>query len=300
MKTGSARVSRLLLCSSLGLLGAALLACATTDAQALAKFRQGVSAVQTDSRRLFLEFNGFVRELQLDRAATLPNLKESDVAPGLDAESVGRWNAACEALSLYASSLESLTAPAGGAKVEESLRALGGRILQLAPAKGRDAARADALNGAIGHIGRLVVEAAARKRALQLAREADPSVRATLLLMADMIGGDATNGGLRTTLWSNWTLRADGLRVEFLEKGANKRKIAAAYAEALDGRGAGDAALGALHKALLDLADLHTAAAQGRAPEASEIAASLQREVAFATTLLEAAQKDQEKRGAPR
>ena len=286
-------------CLFLVLIGVGFLACVTTDIQSMAKFKQGLSAVQTDSQMIFLEFNKFVRELQLDRAVMLQNLKESDVAPGLDAESVGRWNAACEALSLYASALESLASPTGGANVEESLKALGERISVLSPPKGADAARAGALNQAIGHIGKLVVEAVAKKRALQLAREADSPVRATLLQMADMIGGDAAGGGLRTTLWSSWTLRADGFRLAFLEKGADKRKIATAYAETLDNRQAGDAALGALHKALLDLSDLHTAAAQGRIADASEIATFLQQEVAFAKTLLETARKGNEKGGTP-
>jgi hypothetical protein len=57
-----------------------LLACATTDPQSLTKFKQGLSVVQTNSQTIIIEFNRFVRELQLDRAATLPNLKESDVA----------------------------------------------------------------------------------------------------------------------------------------------------------------------------------------------------------------------------
>ena len=50
--------------------------CATTDTQSVTKFKQGLSAVQTDSQTILLEFNRFIRDLQLDRAATLSNLKE--------------------------------------------------------------------------------------------------------------------------------------------------------------------------------------------------------------------------------
>lgn len=226
MRTNFENKRGIKLCLFMILIAATFLSCTTTNVQSLTKFNQGLAAVQTDSQKIFLEFNNFVRELELDRAATLQNLNESDVAPGLDAESVGRWNAACEALSLYAAALESLATPTGGTKVEESLEALGERISVLSPPKGAEAAKAGALNQAIGHIGKLVVDAVAKRRALELAREADPSVRTTLLQMADMIGGDITGGGLRATLWSNWTLKADGFRQAFLEKGADKRKVA--------------------------------------------------------------------------
>jgi hypothetical protein len=271
--------------------------CATVDPQSLTKFKQGLSVVRTDSQTILIEFNRFVRELQLDRAATLPNLKESDVAPGLDAESMGRWNAALEALSLYATALESLAAPASAAKVEASLKSLGDRILALDPGKDLAGPGAKEVTQAIGHIGKLIVEGAAKKKALEIALEADPSVRAVLGQMAAMIGADPAGGGLRTTMWSNWTTRAAGFQVAFLERGANKRKIAAAYAESIEGRQATDAALGALRKALLDLADLHTAAAQGRSADASEIIAFLRQEVAFATKLLESAQGAKAKGG---
>jgi hypothetical protein len=271
--------------------------CATVDPQSLTRFKQGLSVVRTESQAILLEFNRFVRDLQLDRAATLPNLKESDVAPGLDAESMGRWNAALEALSLYASALEALAAPAGAARVEASLKSLGDRIVALNLGKDLAGPGAKEISQAIGHIGKLIVETAAKRKALEIALEADPSVRAVLVQMAGMIGGDQAGGGLRTTMWSNWSTRAARLQEDFLEKGANKRKIAAAYAEAVEGRQATDAALGALRKALLDLADLHTAVARGRSADASEIIAFLRQEVAFARKLLESAQSAKPKGG---
>lgn len=275
-----------------------LLACATTDPQSLTKFKQGLSVVQTNSQTIIIEFNRFVRELQLDRAATLPNLKESDVAPGLDEESVGRWNAAVEALSLYASSLETLTAPTGVAKVEKSLKSLGDRIIAINPPKDPTSFKTGELNQAISHIGKLIVGAAANKKALEIAREADPSVRAVLMQMADMIGDAQTTAGLRATMYSNWTTRADQFRASFLQPNANKRQVAAMYAEALEGRQTCDASLSALRKALLDLADLHTAIAQGRSADASEIVAILQQEVASAKQLLESARTSKTKGGA--
>lgn len=70
------------------------------------------------------------------------------------------------------------------------------------------------------------------------------------------------------------------------------------YAEALEGRQTCDASLSALRKALLDLADLHTAIAQGRSADASEIVAILQQEVASAKQLLESARTSKTKGGA--
>ena len=271
--------------------------CATADPQSVTKFKQGLSAVQTDSQTILLEFNRFIRDLQLDRAATLSKLEESDVAPGLDAESLGRWNAAVEAMSLYASALETLAAPTGVAQVEESLTSLGDRIMALSPPKDSASPKKDELNLAIGHIGKLVVEATAKRKALEIAREVDSSVRAVLLQMADMIGSGQTTGGLRTTMWSNWTMRADQFRGSFLKPGADKRQVAAMYASAIEGRQTSDVALSALRKALLDLADLHTAVAQGRSADASAIIAFLRQEVAYAKQLLESAQISKPKAG---
>jgi hypothetical protein len=276
-----------------------LWACATTNPQSVTKFKQGLSAVQTESQTVLLEFNRFVRDLQLDRAATLEKLKESDVAPGLDDESVGRWNAALEAMSLYSSALETLVAPAGAAKVEESLKSLGDRIITLKVSEDTPSSKGGEITQAISHIGRLIVEATAKRKALEIAREADPSVRAALLQMADMVGGDHTTGGLRTTMWSNWTTRATQHRTSFLQPGADKRQVAAKYAAALEGRQTSDVALGALRKALLDLADLHTAVSQGRSADASEIITFLRQEVAYAKQLLESAQASKSKGGTP-
>ena len=271
--------------------------CVATDPQSVTKFKQGLSAVQTESQTILLEFNRFIRDLQLDRAATLSNLKESDVTPGLDTDSLGRWNAAGEAMSLYASALETLAVPTGAAKVEESLKSLGDRIIALKPPKDPVGSKGEGLNQAISHIGKLIVEAAAKRKALEIAREVDPSVRAALLEMTDMIGSDQTAGGLRTTMWSNWTTRATQLQVSFLAKDANKRQVAAMYAEAVEGRQTSDVALSALRRALLDLADVHTAVAQGRSADASEIIAVLRQEVVYAKQLLESARTSKPKGG---
>jgi len=271
--------------------------CTTAPPESVAKFRQGLALVNTDSQRILLEFNSFVRDLQLDRAEKLKNLKESDLTPGLDAESVSRWNAAMEAMSLYASALATLAAPEGSTEVEESLKSLGARIVTLGPPKDAASSQEDELTQAVSHIGELIVGAAARRKALEVAREADPSVRAVLLQMANMIGSDQVTAGLRTTIWSNWTMRANEIRAEFLEPGANKRQVAAMYAMAIEGRQTSDVALSALRRALLDLADLHTAVAQGRSADASDIILSIHKEIVYAKQLLESARASESEGG---
>jgi hypothetical protein len=264
-------------------------ACTTTDPQSVTRFKQGISSVQTDSQAILLKFNSFVREAQLSRVADLPNLKESDVAPGLDAGSVASWNQALEALFLYASALEVLANPAEAAKVGESLKSLGARVIALSPPKDPNVPGSDELNKAVSHIGEYLVAATAQRKALTIARAVDPNVRIALAQMADMVGSGPMTGGLRTTLWSNWTTHADEIRRGFLTTN-DKRAVAVRYAEALEGRQTSDLALGALRKALLDLADLHTAVAQGRSADAAEIIGFLRQEVAFAKQLLDSAQ----------
>ena len=273
--------------------------CATADPQSISTFKQGLSAVQTESQTIFLEYNQFVREMQLDRVEKLTSLKESDLAPGLDASSLTRWNATLEAMSLYASSLETLASPAGGAQVEQSLQALGNRIIALSPPADPGESKKDELNLAVSHIGKRIVESKARRKAMELAQDVDPSVRSTCLHMADMIGSSHTTSGLRATMWSNWTTRADGIRIQFLDPGVDKRKIAMMYAAVLDDRLSSDAALAALRQALLNLADLHTAVSQGRSADATAIIALLRQEVAFARQLLESAKVIDTQGGTP-
>lgn len=263
--------------------------CSTVPPESVTKFKQGLALVNTDAQKILLEFNTFVRDLQLDRAETLNNLKESDVTPGLDAESMSRWNMAMEALSLYASALATLGDPGGAAEVEESLKSLGDRIVALSPPSDANRPGEEELTQAVSHIGGLIISAAARRKALEVARESDSSVRDVLLQMANMIGSDQATGGLRTTVWSNWTMRANQIRVDFLAPGANKRKVATMYATAIESRQTSDVVLSTLRRALLDLADLHTAIAQGRSADASEIILFIRQEISYAKQLLESA-----------
>lgn len=271
--------------------------CTTIDTKSNTQFGQGVAAVSSDSQALFLDVNSFARELQLDRAVGLESIKESDFTAALDAESVDRWNSALESLALYSSGLQLLSDSAGAAEVNKSIQALGDRIIALNSPATPGAGGADEASKALGHIGQLIVEAAAKKKALEIARDADPSVRATLLFMADMIGADHGSGGVRTTLWSNWTARIAQIRVEFVSAGGGKRQVAAKCAVAIEQRNISDLKLSALRKSLLELADLHTAIAQGRSADAAEMIAVLKREIDFAKSLAESAKPTKKEDG---
>ena len=48
-----------------------LYGCTTVPVQSISKFKEGLSAVQTDSRAILLEHNRFVRDLHLDWTTSL-------------------------------------------------------------------------------------------------------------------------------------------------------------------------------------------------------------------------------------
>ncbi|KAF0242050.1 MAG: hypothetical protein FD180_4137, partial [Planctomycetota bacterium] len=143
------------------------------------------------------------------------------------------------------------------------------------------------LTRALAHLGGLLTRGIAGAVARDVMQDADPHVRDVLTRMADMIGADPGAGGVRTTVYSNWTLLADETRKGFPEAAATrKRRIAGTWTEQLEAREAADAALAAIRQSLLDLADAHTAASQGRAVDAARMVAFLREEVAFASKLL--------------
>ncbi len=252
--------------------------CATTDIHSLNAFREGLLVFDSESRILFAEFNRIVRALQLDRAAGLSNISESDFTPGIAPQALRNWNMAVQTLTLYASSLEILASPSASVQVEKSLKTLGERIAAL---KEQNAGTESGHNGfshAISRIGMHVIHGSARTKALEIARNANPDVREILFYMSDMIGGP-DSGGLRMIMWSNQTTYADQYRAAFLEKNADKRDIASRYVTALERRESIDMALDALGKTLIALADLHTAASQGRHADSRAIIAGLRHEI---------------------
>jgi hypothetical protein len=268
----------------------AIAGCASVDRPALGGFRKGLSTVQVESAALLQDVNKLARRAQLERIETLAGmLKESDIAPALDADSRVRWNRALEALAAYAASIEVLSDPARGTETEKSVAELGNRINAMAA---EPSAKGDELSAAVGRLGRLVVTAWAQREALETMRSADAEVRAVLAQMAAMIGDGVESAGIRGTVWSNWTTLADEIRQGFLSaKPAEKKTIAGKYAEALDQRAASDAGLASVRKALLDLADAHSAISQGRDADASDTIAFLREQMAFSRALLKSAQK---------
>ena len=272
------------LCALFALLAAG---CAAPPRESLSDFREGLSAVGKESRIVFLEVNQTARKAQLDRVETLAMVTELDVAPALPPPAVAEWNRALEALGAYASSLEILAAGGGGADVQASVVKLGKRMEALVPEAPKST---DELTKSVAHLAGLLTRAVAGAVARELMQDADPDVRDVLTRLADIIGDSPAGGGIRTTLWSNWTTLASETRKAFPGADASrKRTIASTWARQLEARDAADAALAAIRQSLLDLADAHTAASQGRAVDAAGIVALLRAQVALASSLLKTA-----------
>ena len=253
--------------------------CAAPSRESLSSFREGLSAVQKESREVFLDVNRTARKAQISRVGTLTMLKESDVSPALDPASLAQWNRALEALSAYASALEILADPKSGDGVEESVGKLGRRIEAMGPGT-------DELTKAVAGLGGVLTRSVAGHAAREAMLDADPHVRDVLTRMADMIGDGPEAGGVRTTVWAAWTLFADEARKGFPESASHeKHVIAQTYASRLESRDEADAALAAVRRALLDLADAHTAASQGRTIDAERMVAFLRKQVAHAAKI---------------
>jgi hypothetical protein len=268
--------------------------CATSvDRPSLSGFKHGLSTVESHSASRLREVNEICRRAQMERIEKLEGMvKETDVAPALDAESLASWNRALEALAAYASSLEVLSAPERGVEVEKSAIALGKRIHAMAP---KEEPHAAAMGAAIGRLGNLIVTSWSNHAALDLMKRADPDVREVLTEMAAMLGDGTATAGVRATIWASWTALAAETRKGFLEaKGPEKRSIARRFAAALDKRAASDAALASVRKELLDLADAHTALSQGRVADALETIANIREQIQFSTALLKGVAETEE------
>ena len=79
------------LLAKLLLLGAG---CATVQSPQVEAFHQGVSAAKMQLDTAFASINQMVTQDEIDRAITLPNLKDEDVIAVLDADSIARWDMA--------------------------------------------------------------------------------------------------------------------------------------------------------------------------------------------------------------
>lgn len=249
---------RLLLCC----IPVFLASCAQSVHQSITPFTQSISSVEHSSQKLLLEFNQHIRELQVERAVTLKTLSEQDFTPGVTAQAKTRWQKAFDALRMYASALEALSDPKTVSGADKSITMIGNQMLSISSSS---LPQATELNSQIGHIAQLLLQQSASKKAMEIASEADPSVRALLLHMRTMIED------LRITNRTSWTTKASKHQVAFLEEGADKAGEAKSYATVLEYREISDTAFYSLCVTLQYLADMHTAIAQGRTEDAENL-----------------------------
>lgn len=268
---------------------AALGACATPTPKAVADWHDAVLAVRDQSTTSFREVNDLVRQAQLERAASLPNLKESDFQPGLDAESLAAWNRALDSLAAYSAQLSTLLSPEIPAGIGESTRKLGESIATTS--KSNVLEKQPGLASALGKLGAKLASAYAARSAQSIMAQTDPAVSDVLNQMARMINDDSAGmeTGVFQTVHANWTTQADKIRtVEFLQARTSeaRREVAQRYVAVLERREASDAALLGLRRSLLELAASHSRIAAGGPMDTSVLIADIREQIAFVKDLL--------------
>ena len=269
-------------------LAAGLYGCAGPTQKSVADWHDAVVAVREQSATAFRGVNNLVREAQLKRAATLPNLKESDFHAGLDAESVAAWNRALDSLAAYSAALSTLLSPELAAGIGDSTKRLGESI--ATSSKSELFQKQPGLASALGKLGAKLASLAAGQGAKSIMAQTDEAVSQVLDQMARMINDDSKGKetGVYQTVHANWTLQADEVRSEFLsaQTPADKRNAAARYAAVLEQRDAADAALLTLRRSILELATAHSRAAAGGSMDTSALIASIREQTAFLKGLL--------------
>jgi hypothetical protein len=269
-------------------LAGAIYGCASPTPKAVADWHDAVVAVREQSGTTFRGVNNLVREAQLKRAANLPNLRESDFHPGLDAEAIAAWNRALDSLAAYSAALSTLLSPELPAGVGDSTKRLGESI--AATSKSELFTKRPGLASALGKLGTKLASLAASQSAKSIMAETDKDVSEVLDQMARMINDDSggKETGVYQTVHANWTLQADEIRTEFLraQSPADKPKVAARYAAVLEQRDAADAALLGLRHSILELAAAHSRAAAGGPMDTSALIDNIREQIAFFKGLL--------------
>jgi hypothetical protein len=255
----------------------------------LVSWRDAVIAAQAQSDVALRGVNQLARESELSRAAELPNLKESDFEPALDAKSLAIWHGTFDDLAAYGQALAQLADPATVAEFGPSLT----KLSQAAAAQAKSPAFQErpGLASAIGKFGTAIAGATARAKAQEVMRDTDSEVSEVLGEMSAMIG-DQQSGveiGVLATVRSLWTDRANQRRADFL-KATNadaKRRIAADYAETLEKRATADQVLREVKRSIESLAAAHTAGAQGNSSDLSALIAGMREQTRVAQSIVD-------------
>jgi hypothetical protein len=284
---GLSKGLNLLKATALIALAAIVCGCSTPAPKAIADWHDAVLAVRDQSATTFRGVNDLVREAQLNRAANLPNLKESDFQPGLDATSIAAWNRALDSLTAYSAGLSTLVSPELASGVGDSTQRIAESIATTA--KSDVFTQRPGLASALNKLGTKIASLSAGQSAKTIMAQADPAVNDVLNQMAKMIDDDSSGvqSGVYQTVHASWTVKADEIRVEFLRAPASeKRNVAAKYATTLEQRDAAEAAILGLKQSLLELAAAHSRAAAGGSMDTGALIANIREQTAFFKSLL--------------
>lgn len=272
-------------CALLGGLLLLAAACATVQQPQVEAFHQGVSAAKMQMDTAFASINRMVTQDEIDRAITLPNLKDEDVLAVLDADSIARWDTAFAKIDQYAANLTLLISPDNANDFGTATEGLAGEIAKLSP----NALPAPTVATAFAEFGRLLIEVKGQHDAIAAARTADPGIQKVFSEMAAVIGESSQQaGGLRATVRSHWQLRMADQRANFLAvQGEARRGVVTGYIALRDQRDAQDLQLGMLRQSILDLASAHGALARGSNIDLNSAVALIQQELDATRALAE-------------
>lgn len=248
-------------------------------------FHQGVNATKVQLDTAFASINQMVTQDEIDRAITLPNLKDEDVITVLDADSIARWDTAFAKIDRYAANLTLLISPDNANDFGTATQGLADAIKALSP----NALPSPSVSTAFAEFGRILIEVKGQHDAVAAARTADLGIQKVFAEMAAVIGESSREAGsLRATVRSHWQLRMADKRADFLAvQGEARRSVVTSYIALRDQRDAQDLQLGMLRQSILDLAAAHGALARGSNIDLNSAVALIQQELEATRALAE-------------
>ncbi|CAN5820681.1 hypothetical protein BH11PLA1_BH11PLA1_00110 [soil metagenome] len=263
-------------------------ACAAPQRIDITEWQSALAAVREQSNLSFKAVNALAAQSRLDSSAALPALRAADFAPALPARGVDSWNAALDAIAIYADALSELLDPALSEGASQTLRDAGDRITRSSSFPALQ--RAGPISDAVAILGARLVARAAERSARAVMLDADPAVNALLTAMARIILDESTpprRAGLIPTVEVTWSTLLAQREVDYLELPPDRRAgAAAAYSDAVASQDDSLGALLSLRAALLDLARAHSAAAQGHDLDTRALIAAAREDIATLKQLI--------------
>lgn len=245
-----------------------LAACAANGpviAEGVTAMRAGVAQARTESGTAFVDINAtrrvFAVEDVLDKNRAP---QEADFAPAIDGDTVARWEEAFDRLDEYLAALQTLVDAKRSEATGQHLQSIGdtlqGETIGLKLPKGSAEVFAA--------LGRLIVQASAERKALDVMRRTDPAFQRLMAKLGDLVSSpdEGTLSSIATTQWKRRLddIAADDYGAAAAQGSIEGRKAAiSAFATTLDERDARLADLASLRKSLLALGEAHAAAAKG-------------------------------------